>query len=249
MKKSVITLIGLAALAPVWAQDATVMEASASARTAYQDRQALAEVPRLIEQFNLLAENMDQLGARLVKVESGSGDSAELRAEIDKLRGEVAELRMAIRRDQDAMRREIVEDLSRRLTGISQQMQQNQNQALAQMQSRGEAALKAAEAAAKAAREQAEYTKRTASRATAPAAPRASGGTAAKPAAPAYSAYYEHIVEPNQTLLFIAKGYETTVQKIIAANPGVNPSRLRVGQKLIIPAEETPKAATAPKKK
>ena len=249
MKKSVITLIGLVALAPVWAQDATVMEASASARTAYQDRQALAEVPRLIEQFNLMAENMDQLGARLVKVESGSGDSAELRAEIDKLRGEVAELRMAIRRDQDAMRREIVEDLSRRLTGISQQMQQNQNQALAQMQSRGEAALKAAEAAAKAAREQAEYTKRTASRATAPVAPRASGGAAAKPAAPAYSAYYEHIVEPNQTLLFIAKGYETTVQKIIAANPGVNPSRLRVGQKLIIPAEETPKAGAAPKKK
>ena len=249
MKKSVITLIGLAALVPVWAQDATVMEASASARTAYQDRQALAEVPRLIEQFNLMAENMDQLGARLVKVESGSGELAELRAEIDKLRGEVAELSMAIRRDQDAMRREIVEDLSRRLTGISQQMQQNQNQALAQMQSRGEAALKAAEAAAKAAREQAEYTKRTAARATAPAAPHASGGAAAKPVAPAYSAYYEHIVEPNQTLLFIAKGYETTVQKILAANPGVNPSRLRVGQKLIIPAEETPKAVAAPKKK
>lgn len=241
MKKSVVTLIGLAALAPVWAQDATVMEASASARTAYQDRQALAEVPRLIEQFNLLAENQDQLGARLVKVESGSGEAAELRAEIDKLRGEVAELRMAIRRDQDAMRREIVEDLSRRLNGISQQMQQNQNQALAQMQARGEAALQAAETAAKAAREQAEYTKRTASRATAPA-PRATGGTAAKPAAPAYSAYYEHVVEPNQTLLFIAKGYDTTVQKILAANPGVNPNRLRVGQKLIIPAEETPKA-------
>ena len=235
MKKSVITFIGLAALAPIWAQDATVMEASASKRMDYQDRQSLAEVPRLIEQFNLLAENMDQLGARLVKVESGSGDSAELRAEIDKLRGEVAELRMAIRREQDAMRREIVEDLSRRSTGISQQMQ-----------SRGEAALQAAEAAAKAAREQAEYTKRTAARATAPA-PRASGGAAAKPAAPAYSAYYEHIVEPNQTLLFIAKGYETTVQKIIAANPGINPSRLRVGQKLIIPAEESSKAA--PKKK
>lgn len=246
MKKSVITLIGLAALMPVWAQDATVVEASASKRMDYQDRQALAEVPRLIEQFNLMDEKVDLLGERLIKVESGSGDSAELRAEIDKLRGEVAELRMSIRRDQDAMRREIVEDLSRRLTGISQQMQQNQNQALAQMQSRGEAALQAAEAAAKAAREQAEYTKRTAARATASAAPRTSG-TAAKPAAPSYSAYYEHIVEPNQTLSFIAKGYETTVQKILAANPGVHPSRLRVGQKLIIPAEESSKST--PKKK
>ena len=142
MKKSVITLIGLAAFVPVLAQDATVVEASASTRMAYQDRQALAEVPRLIEQFNLMDEKVDQLGERLVKVESGSGDSAELRAEIDKLRGEVAELRMAIRRDQDAMRREIVEDLSRRLTGISQQMQQNQNQALAQLKKLSQQELK-----------------------------------------------------------------------------------------------------------
>ena len=246
MKKLVVTLVGLAALAPAWAQDAAVMEASASTRAAFQERQALAEVPRLIEQFNQLAENQDQLGARLVKVEAGSGDSAELRAEIDKLRGEVAELRAAIRRDQDAMRREIVEDLSRRLTSISQQMQQNQNHAIAQMQARGEAALQAAEQAAKAAREQADYTKRVASRPAAPA-PRASGA-AAKPAAPAYSAYYEHVVERNQTLQFIAKGYDTTVQKILAANPGLNPNRLRVGQKLIIPAEESPKAAPAKRK-
>ena len=248
MRKSFITLIGLAALVPGWAQDANVLEASASARMAYQDRQALAEVPRLIEQFNLLADNLDQFGARLVKVESGSGDAAELRAEIDRLRGEVAELRTAIRREQDAMRREIVNDLTTRLNGISQQMQQNQNQALAQIQARAEAALQAAEAAAKAAREQADYTKRVASRPPAPV-PRASGGATAKPAAPAYTgAYYEHVVEANQTLLFIAKGYDTTVQKILAANPGLNPSRLRVGQKLIIPAEETPKAAS-PKRK
>ena len=119
MKKSFITLFGLAALAPAWAQDA------ASARLAYQDRQNLAEVPRLIQQFNQLAENQDQIAARLVKVETGSGDSAELRAEIDKLRGEIAELRAAVRRDQDAMRREIVADLTARLNGISQQMQQN----------------------------------------------------------------------------------------------------------------------------
>ena len=45
MKKSFITLFGLAALAPVWAQDPNVMEASASARMAYQDRQALAVFP------------------------------------------------------------------------------------------------------------------------------------------------------------------------------------------------------------
>ena len=92
MKKSLITLFGLAALAPVWAQDANVMEASASARMAYQERQALAEVPRLVQQFEVLANNQEQIAARLVKVESGSGDAAELRADIDKLRGEIAEL-------------------------------------------------------------------------------------------------------------------------------------------------------------
>ena len=242
MKKSFITLFGLAALAPAWAQDA------ASARLAYQDRQNLAEVPRLIQQFNQLAENQDQIAARLVKVEIGSGDSAELRAEIDKLRGEIAELRAAVRRDQDAMRREIVADLTARLNGISQQMQQNQSQSLAQIQTRAESALQAAEAAAKAAREQADYTKRTASRPAAPA-PRASGGAAAKPAAPAYTGpYYEHVVEAGQTLSFIAKGFDTTVPKILAANPGLKANALRVGQKLIIPAEEAPQQA-APKKK
>ena len=242
MKKSFITLFGLAALAPAWAQDA------ASARLAYQDRQNLAEVPRLIQQFNQLAENQDQIAARLVKVETGSGDSAELRAEIDKLRGEIAELRAAVRRDQDAMRREIVADLTARLNGISQQMQQNLSQSLAQIQTRAESALQAAEAAAKAAREQADYTKRTASRPAAPA-PRASGGAAAKPAAPAYTGpYYEHVVEAGQTLSFIAKGFDTTVPKILAANPGLKANALRVGQKLIIPAEEAPQQA-APKKK
>ena len=225
MKKTFITLFGLAALAPAWSQDA------ASARLAYQDRQTLAEVPRLVQQFDVLVENQEQIAARLVKVESGSGDTAELRA--------------AVRREQDAMRREIVDDLTRRLTGITQQMQQNQGQALAQIQARAEAALQAAEASAKAAREQAEYTKRVASRppAPAPAAPTSPATRPAAPARPAYSAYYEHVVEAGQTLSFIAKGYDTTVPKILAANPGLSAAKLRVGQKLIIPAEEPQQSA------
>ena len=246
MKKTFITMFGLAALAPAWSQDA------ASARLAYQDRQALAEVPRLVQQFDVLVENQEQIAARLVKVEAGSGDAAELRAEIDKLRGEIAELRAAVRRDQDAMRREIVDDLTRRLTGITQQMQQNQGQALAQIQARAEAALQAAEASAKAAREQAEYTKRVASRPPAPAAPTSTAARPAAPARPAYSAYYEHVVEAGQTLSFIAKGYDTTVPKILAANPGLSAAKLRVGQKLIIPAEEPQQAAPqkpAPRKR
>lgn len=50
--------------------------------------------------------------------------------------------------------------------------------------------------------------------------------------------YYEHVVEPGQTLSLIAKGYDTTVPKILAANPTLKPNSLRVGQKIIVPAED-----------
>jgi len=50
--------------------------------------------------------------------------------------------------------------------------------------------------------------------------------------------YYEHVVEPGQTLSLIAKGYDTTMAKILAANPGLKPNSLRVGQKIIVPAED-----------
>ena len=245
MKKSLIPLFCLASFSPAWAQ------APAGQQLSYADVQAVREIPKLIQQFDLMVNNQDQIATRLVKLESGNADAdiEALRTEIATLKGEVAELRAAVRRDQDAMRREIVDDLTRRLNDITKQMQQNQAQALAQIQARADAALQAAEAAAKAAREQAEYTKRNASRPPAPA-PAASNGGSSKPApaAPAYTGpYYEHVVEAGQTLSFIAKGFETTVQKILDANPGVKANNLRVGQKLIIPAEDA--AQAAPKKK
>ncbi|MBR1587625.1 MAG: LysM peptidoglycan-binding domain-containing protein [Kiritimatiellae bacterium] len=52
--------------------------------------------------------------------------------------------------------------------------------------------------------------------------------------------HYEYIVEKGQTLSLIAEGFGTTVSKILAANPGLKPNLLRVGQKLIIPAEDVP---------
>jgi len=47
-----------------------------------------------------------------------------------------------------------------------------------------------------------------------------------------YSIYY---VRPGDTFWNIARRYYTTVQKIITANPGINPSNLSIGQRLIIP--------------
>lgn len=173
---------------------AVCAQTSADARAAYQQRQLLGEVPRLVQQFDQLAANQDQLTARLLKLESGASTES-LRAEIDALRAEIAELRTAIRRDQDAMRREIVADLAKRISALP------------------------------------------------PAAPAQTSRTPAAAPAPARTPadigpHYEYIVEPGQTLSLIAKGFDTTISKILAVNPGLKPDRLRVGQKLIIPAED-----------
>ena len=52
--------------------------------------------------------------------------------------------------------------------------------------------------------------------------------------------YFEHVVEPGETLSYIAKECNTTVQKIKQYS-GLKGDGLRVGQKLLIPAEEEDK--------
>lgn len=196
----IATFAAVAACAAVYAQQDT-----AAARAAYQREQALAEVPRLVQQFDILSQNQDEIAQRLVKLE-GADNTGGLRSEIDALRAEIAELRASIRREQDAMRREIVTDLAGRISKL-----------------------------------------------TPPPPPPASVPVVAPPAAatrpappppPVIGPHYEYVVEKGQTLSYIAKGFDTTVPKILAANPGLKPNALRVGQKLIIPAEEKP----APKK-
>jgi len=195
MKKEIIgSLFAMIAIG-VMAQDA------ASARAAYQERQALAEVPRLVQQFDQLAANQDEIVQRLLKVESGSGTEAALRAEIEALRAEVAELKASIRREQDAMRREIVADLAKRISTLTPPPPPP-----APVQPRSVATARPA-----------------------PATPPAEIGP-----------HYEYVVEKGQTLSLIAEGFGTTVPKILAANPGLKPNLLRVGQKLIIPAEDVP---------
>ena len=197
MKKEIIgSLFAMIAIG-VMAQDA------ASARAAYQERQALAEVPRLVQQFDQLAANQDEIVQRLLKVESGSGTEAALRAEIEALRAEVAELKASIRREQDAMRREIVADLAKRISTLTPPPPP-----------------------------------------PAPVQPRSVATARPAPATPPPPAeigpHYEYVVEKGQTLSLIADGFGTTVPKILAANPGLKPNLLRVGQKLIIPAEDVP---------
>lgn len=52
--------------------------------------------------------------------------------------------------------------------------------------------------------------------------------------------YFEHIVEPGETLSYIAKECKTTIQKIKQYS-GLKSDNLRVGQKLLIPAEDEKK--------
>ena len=180
MKKTVLVAsFALVALSGA-AQDST-----ASARAAYQQQQALAEVPRLVQQFDLLVQKRDEIAAR---------------------RAEVADLKSSIRREQDAMRAEIVKDLAGRIARMTPPP----------------------------APQPAPPPRGGAPRRSAPPPPPATIGT-----------HYEYVIEKGQTLSLIAQGFGTTVPKILAANPGLKPNMLRVGQKIIVPAED----ASAPKGK
>lgn len=46
----------------------------------------------------------------------------------------------------------------------------------------------------------------------------------------------EHVVAPRDTYYSLAKKYGVSMKAITAANPGVDPNRLAVGKKLVIPA-------------
>lgn len=206
MKKSMLVFVGLAlAAASASAQSAP------AARAAYQQQQALAEVPRLVQQFDLLVQNQDEIASRLVKLESADV-TTDVRAEIAALKAEIADLRASIRRDQDAMRAEIVRDLAGRMSKMMPPPAPTPPPAAAPV-------------------------------ATSRAA------VSAPPPPPQIGPHYEYVVEKGQTLQLIAKGFDTTVPKILAMNPGLKPNALRVGQKLNIPAEEQPKPAPPPRGK
>ncbi len=77
-----------------------------------------------------------------------------------------------------------------------------------------------------------------------PVSPKASQKSAAPkssprpaPAAPAPATPREHKVRPNENPSSIARKYQVPVQRLLAANPGLNPRRMRVGQLIKIPAQ------------
>jgi LysM repeat protein len=81
-----------------------------------------------------------------------------------------------------------------------------------------------------------------------PAAPGAEPGAAPMPEPTAPSAYTpapeptaapafsEYVVKKGDSFYTIAKANSVTINSIAQANPGVNPARLQIGQKLVLPA-------------
>lgn len=194
MKRNLLCLAAAACAAAALAQE--------DARSAYQMRQAVQEVQRLSSQFDQMQNGMESLTVRMRKLE-GANASGDLRAEIGALRSELNELK----RRQEAMRGEIVAEISKKMADL------------------------------------------IAKNRPAPPPPPAStrGGKGSHTAPPPEAApsgptgpYFEHIVEPGETLSYIAKECNTTVHKIKQYS-GLKSDVLRVGQKLLIPAEDEDK--------
>ncbi len=77
-----------------------------------------------------------------------------------------------------------------------------------------------------------EETRRSAPRTT--AAPRAFDDDAPAAAAPEGNV---HVIESGDTLSRIAGRYGVPLSRLMEANPGVNPNRLQIGQRIVIPEE------------
>ena len=170
--------------------------AQSDARAIYQQRQAVQEVQRLSSQFDQLQNSMESLSSRMNRIEN-SDSSSDTRAEIAALRSEIN----ALKRRQDAMRVEIVAEISKKMADLIAK-----NRPAPVPPARSATKAKSRESA-------------NSQQATGPSGP-----------------YFEHTIEPGETLSYIAKECKTTVHKIKQYN-NMKSDTLRVGQVIKIPAE------------
>ena len=57
----------------------------------------------------------------------------------------------------------------------------------------------------------------------------------AAPPTPSCPGGFLYTIRAGDTLYLIAQRYNVTVQELIAANPGINPNNLQIGQQICIP--------------
>ena len=62
----------------------------------------------------------------------------------------------------------------------------------------------------------------------------------AAPPAPSCPGGFNYTIRAGDTLYEIARRYNITVQQLIAANPGIDPNRLQIGQVICIPRAQVP---------
>ncbi len=60
------------------------------------------------------------------------------------------------------------------------------------------------------------------------------------------SGTFAYIIRPGDTIFSLAQRFNTTVEAIMAANPGINPNNLQVGQRICIPSGTTPPPGQCP---
>ena len=187
--------------------------ACAAAALAQDDARSAYQMRQAVQEVQRLSSQFDQMqnGMESLTVRMRKLEGANASGD---LRAEIGALRSELnelKRRQEAMRGEIVAEISKKM----------------------------AELIAK---------NRPAPPPTPPPAASTRGGKGSHTAAPPPEAapsgptgpYFEHVVEPGETLSYISKECNTTVQKIKQYS-GLKNDVLRVGQKLLIPAEEEDK--------
>ena len=60
------------------------------------------------------------------------------------------------------------------------------------------------------------------------------------------SGSFSYTIRSGDTLYLLAIRYNTTVEAIMAANPGINPNNLQIGQVICIPGAAVPPPPTCP---
>lgn len=173
--------------------------AQTDARSAYQQRQAYQEVQRLSSQFDQLHSSMESIAARMNRMEN-SDSSSDIKAEIAALRSELN----ALKRRQEAMRGEVVAEISKKMADLIAKSRPAPAPAPAPSSPRGKG--------------------------------KSRGAVAEEPSTGPTGPYFEHTVEPGETLSYIAKECKTSIKKIKQYN-NMKGDALRVGQIIKIPAE------------